>query len=139
MSDWYQQKKMILLMTTMIIFGIQFNCFIFMKVITMIRQNVFSFIWIYISQIKHSGIDWLQKKFYIRLLVNATKRTKNHPFCGARFFINIWIIIMSPLQPAPLKKYSGPTKTPNVDRETCTTILSVFWFGSNPHWKYLSL
>ena len=33
---------------------------------------------------------------------------EKHPFCGARFSINIWIIIIiSPLHPLPIQKCSG--------------------------------
>ena len=47
---------------------------------------------------------------------------------------------ISPLHLAPFQKNSGIVKkNTNVDRETCTTVLSVsFWFGSNPK-EYLYL
>ena len=44
-----------------------------------------------------------------------------------------------PLHPKPIQKCIGILKIPNVNRERCTTILSVFLLGSNPPKIYISL
>ena len=46
--------------------------------------------------------------------------------------------IIIPLNPAPFKECIGIIKNPNIGGETCTTVLSVYSFGSNPK-NYLSL
>ena len=44
-----------------------------------------------------------------RVLVNAIKRMKKHPFCGAQLSINVWNFLknISQLYPAPFQKCSG--------------------------------
>ena len=54
---------------------------------------------------------------------------KNHQFCSALSSIKIWNKnIISPIHPSHIQKCSGLyIKNTNVDRETCTAILSFFW------------
>ena len=74
------------------------------------------------------------------VIVNVTKWMKKHPFCGARYFINIWNIKISPPQPAPIKKGSGVyiLKSQYLRRNMHHRFVSLIWFGSNPK-IYLSL
>ena len=64
---------------------------------------------------------------------------KKHPFCSARFSINIWIFLkkIAHYNQTPFKNSAGQLKTPIFHGETCTTILQVFWFGSNTKHIYL--
>ena len=53
-------------------------------------------------------IDWFQATLYTRVLVNVTKRMKNHPFCSTHLSISFWVIkkMISPLHSAPIQKFS---------------------------------
>ena len=65
---------------------------------------------------------------------------KNHLFGGARFSINIWLKKFIPLHPAPIRLRLGLIrKNTNVDRETCTALLSVFFGLVLTPQKYLYL
>ena len=85
-------------------------------------------------------MDWFHTTLYTRVLVNITKLMKNHPICGARFSVNIWnsLKIFSSLHLPPFHNVVVWFKSSNIDGETCTTVLSVFFVWLQPQ-KYLSL
>ena len=85
-------------------------------------------------------MDWFHTTLYTRVLVNITKLMKNHPICGARFSVNIWnsLKIFSSLHLPPFQNVVVWFKSSNIDGETCTTVLSVFFVWFQPQ-KYLSL
>ena len=82
----------------------------------------------------------LQTTLYTKVLVNTTKLMKKHPFCGARFYTNIFFGKISPLHPSPFKKSGIYFETFSVLTEKCAPPVChfYFWFSSNPQ-KYVSI
>ena len=70
--------------------------------------------------------DWFQTTLYTRVLLNVTKRMKKHPFFGVFSSINT-LVFYYPITPSTLSKMQWVDFFPNVDVETRTTILSVFF------------
>ena len=103
------------------------------KVTKCIVDNIYS---TYKNKIFNSlfPAGWFQTTLYTRVLVNITKRMKKHPFYRARLSINILFFIRYPTTPSTLSKIQRLIKKKSiVDREICTTILSVVLFGSEPN------
>ena len=71
-------------------------------------------------------LDWFQMTLYKRVLVNFTKRKKKHPFCGERSSINFIFLPTTTITHSKIQ-WDIYLKNTNVDREMCTTFLSVFW------------